>query len=161
VKRITPLTDNELRRLGLDDDERLAAAMRKNERAAVYVIAFLYQQGHPEKAARLLGAVGGWPRMLRLVANELEGKRRKSDLTLTGERTVKAYWAARLLGNKGAPPIFAEVEAYWPKLFGTTRPPTKSSMRATLTLRKLPLREDSHRGPRGPWKYRRKTRRKN
>jgi hypothetical protein len=148
VKRFTPLTDDELRGLGLDDDERLAAKARTNEQLAVYWITFLYAHGHGEKAARLLGAVGNWPRMLRLVANKLEGKRRKTDLTPTGENVLKAYWGTRLLENNDEPPTLAEVRAFWKQLFGKTPRPRDGTIRDTLTRRKLPLRPDRRRRPR-------------
>jgi hypothetical protein len=175
VKRFIPLSYEELSELGLDDDECLAAAMllvqrvdsrlplaRCEERLSACLIAFLYQFGHVEKAAHLLEAIGNWPRMLRLVADELDYKRgNKTDLTLTGERIVYVYWAVRLLENGGVVPMVAEVEAYWPNLFGKTRAPTARSIRQTLKLKDHPLRSDPHRGPRGPWKSRRKTGRNN
>lgn len=162
MKRFIPVSYEELRELGLDDDECLAAAVllvqrvdsriplaRTEERLCASLIGFLYQSGHVEKAAHLLGAFGNWPRILRLVADELDGKRPKTDLTLTGERIVYVYWAARLLESDGAPPTLAEVKAYWPKLVGKTRKPTDWSIRRTLSRRKLALQPDPQRGPRG------------
>jgi hypothetical protein len=174
VKRVIRFSGDYLRELGLDDEECLAAALllaqrvdlrvpqaRSEERLSACLIAFLYRFGHVEKAARLLGAVGNWPRMLRLVADELDGKRRKTDLTLTGEHILVAYWVARIIENNFAPATLAEVEAYLAQLLGKTKKPTARTIRQTLKRRKLPLRPDPHRGPRGPWKSRQKTGRKN
>ena len=117
--------DAYLREVGLKpfDCDRLAATLlrAKDEYLSAYIIASVYRLGHVEKAARLLAAVGNWPRMLRLIADELEGKRKRLmtdyDPTPTGQNIMSAYGATAGAFSR-VPPTLAEVKEQWKTLFG-------------------------------------------
>src|SRR5207249_281408 len=117
---------------------------------SAYVVANLYRFGHVEKATRLLGAVGNWPRMLRLVADELEGKTKQTGYapTESGKNIMRAYATMPGAFSKAEPPTLAEFKSQWRTIFGKLRLPEDRNIRRLLTQLGWPLKPDKRGRPR-------------
>jgi hypothetical protein len=92
-----------------DDDLRAFGFGNDQQRLDAKLAASLYREGFVKEAGEVLGValgLGNWKRMLPLVLDELNGKRRKSDLKPIGINIVRAYCnAAYCLSQRGDAPV--------------------------------------------------------